>query len=281
MKARKLILIIWVVLLCNACFAGSLVGQSAPEITLREWVTENPPGAKDLAGGVWVAEFWATWCRPCVDQVEHLIKLTDTYGPMGVEFVSLSQDKLTKIVHKFVRDKGINYNVAIDNGTADWFGVLGYPTVFVINHLGKVAWKGYPWDKEFEKEIQKAVKAGPPPLLKGVNLGPFDYLKEPLRGGRKFANSYHKIRAQINNPKKSATAKKIVDTIDQRINQQTRKAQGLQQTDPSRAYHIYRELVKKYDGIEVVKPAKAAYLEMKKRRHTPAGFRNLGSLNKH
>lgn len=265
MKARKLIIIIWVVLLCNACFAGSLVGQSAPEITLREWVTENPPGAKDLAGGVWVVEFWATWCRPCVDQVEHLKKLTDTYGPKGVEFVSLSQDKSTKIVSKFVRDKQINYHVAIDNGTADWFGVSGYPTVFVINHLGKVAWKGYPWDKEFEKEIQKAVKAAPPPLLKGVDLGPFHYLKEHLRGGRKFANSYHKIRAEINNPQKSATAKKIVDTIDKRIYQQTRKAQGLQQANPSRAYRIYRELVKKYDGIKVVSLAKTAYLEMKKR----------------
>lgn len=268
MKARKLILIIGVILLCNACFAGSLVGQSAPKTTLREWVTENPPGATDLAGGVWVVEFWATWCKPCVGQVEHLIELTDTYWPKGVEFVSLSQDKSTEMVRKFVRDKGINYHVAIDNGTADWFGVLGYPTVFVINHLGKVAWKGSPWDKEFEKEIQKAVKAAPPPLLKGVNLGPFDDLKEHLRGGREFANSYHKIRVQINNPQKpenSATAKKIVDTIDQRIYQQTRKAQGLQQTDPSRAYHIYHELVKKYDGIEIVGPAKDAYFEMKKR----------------
>jgi hypothetical protein len=111
-----------------------------------------------------------------------------------------------------------------------------------------------------------------------VNLGPFGEFKETLHGGREFADSYHKIRAQINNPRKpenSATAKEIVDTIDKRIYQQIRKARSLQQTDPSGAYYIYRELVKKYDGIEVVGPAKDAYLEMKKRRHTPAGDQGL------
>jgi hypothetical protein len=201
-----------------------------------------------------------------VAQVEHLKELTNTYGPRGVEFVSLSQDKSTKTVHDFVRDKGINYHVAIDNGTADWYGVSGYPTIFVINHLGKIAWKGYPWDKQFERQIEKALAAAPPALLKGVHLGPFDDLKESLRGGMKFAKSYHKIRAKINNPQKpaiSATAKKIVDTIDKGIDQQTRKARSLQQAYPSRAYDIYLDLVTKYSGIEATKQAEIAYLEMK------------------
>ena len=138
----------------------------------------------------------------------------------------------------------------------------------VVNHLGKVVWQGLPWDKAFEKAIVKAVTAGPPPLLAGVDLGAFEHFKKPLRGGKNFARSYYKIKANINNtqkPQNAETAKRIVDTINERISQRTLTADNLRIADPSKAYRIYAELTHKYDGIEVVKPAKAALLEMRKR----------------
>ena len=115
---------------------------------------------KNLQDRVYVVEFWATWCAPCRENIPHLIKLADKYRESGVLFIALSADKSADTVRKFVRKKGINYNVAIDNGSADWFEITGYPTAFVVNHKGKVIWQGMPREHKFEQAIDKAVKDG-------------------------------------------------------------------------------------------------------------------------
>ena len=164
-KAWKFVVFLEFVLLCGSCWAGDLVGKSAPEIAIREWITSNPPDVKNLQNRVYVIEFWATWCAPCRESVPHLIKLTDKYRENGVLFISLSADKSADTVRKFVRKKGINYNVAIDNGSADGFAITGYPTAFVVNHEGKVVWQGMPQENKFEQAINKAVKDAQPPLV--------------------------------------------------------------------------------------------------------------------
>ncbi len=158
MKAWKLEVFFAAVLLCGIVSAGSLVGDKAPEITIREWITENPPNLKNLAERVYIVEFWTTWCPACVQIVPDLSALYNKYKDKGLELIALSQDKSAKTVRQFVRKKGINYPVAMDNGTADWFGVKAYPTVAVINHQGKVIWQGYPQDPQFEKAVAEAIR---------------------------------------------------------------------------------------------------------------------------
>ena len=158
---KRLTVLIGLMLVCQVCAGEGLVGKKAPGITIRQWITNNPPAIKNLSGSVFILEFWATWCPPCVEGVPAMVALNNKYKHKGLKLIALSQDKSAEKVRKFVKEKRINYHVAIDKGTADWFGVKGYPTVTVVNHKGIVLWQGYPWDKEFEKEIQKAVKAIP------------------------------------------------------------------------------------------------------------------------
>jgi thiol-disulfide isomerase/thioredoxin len=164
-KAWKVVVFFGLALFCNSCWAGDLVGKNAPEITIREWITSDPPDVKNLQDRVYVVEFWATWCAPCRENVPHLIKLADKYRENGVLFIALSADKSADTVRKFVRKKGINYNVAIDNGSADIFAITGYPTAFVVNHKGKVVWQGIPRENKFEDAINKAIKDAQPPLV--------------------------------------------------------------------------------------------------------------------
>lgn len=265
MSARKLVVFLSVLLFCCTCSADSLVGKNAPQITIREWITDDPPDISGMLGSVYVVEFWAMWCHPCVQSVPHLIAVNDKYKDDGLKLISLSQDKSASKVAQFVRDKGINYHVAIDSGTTDWFGVTGYPTIVVVNHLGKVVWKGFPWSGGFEKAIAKALAAGPPPLLTGVDLGPFKKFKKALRGGPNFAEAYNTISMVAANDKKtdsSVVAKEIVATIDRRINEKIKLAKSISAADPLAAYDMYARIVSRYDGIEIVIPAKKAYQQL-------------------
>jgi thiol-disulfide isomerase/thioredoxin len=265
-KFRVITIVVVVMLFSNICMAGGLMGKNASEIIIGQWVTDNPPDIRNLANRVYVLEFWATWCRPCVKRVPEFIELNNKYRNSGLEFISLSQDKSVQKVRDFVQQKGINYHVAIDNGTADWFGVEGYPTVVVVDHRGKITWQGFPWSSEFEKAIQKAISVGPPPLLTGVNLGAFEHHRKNLWGGKGFLKSYRTIESQLNShsqPENSATARVILQAINEGIEQKIRKADRLKTSDPATAYNIYLELVTKYGGIEAIRPAQKSYLELK------------------
>jgi len=181
--------------------------------------------------------------------------------------IALSADKSVEEVRRFVREKNINYHVAVDNGTANWFGIKGYPTLVVVNHKGTVVWQGYAWGGDFEKSLEAALAAAPPPLLAGVELGPFEHLKKPLFGGDGFAAAYNQIKAGANgnscSAKTRAAAKRIVGTIDRKIARQIDRADLLCAADPVSAFYRYADIVSKYDGIEAVEPARTAYLRLK------------------
>ena len=266
-KAWKLGLFFGAFVIFGSCMAGDLVGKNAPEITIREWITSNPPDVKSLEDRMYVVEFWATWCPPCRESIPHLISLTNKYRDSGLLFISLSADKSADVVRKFVREKGINYHVAIDNGTSDWFGITGYPTVFVVNHKGKVIWQGQPWERRFEQAINKAINDGPPPLLTGVKLGEFEKFRVALWGGNEFAGAYRQIQKQADNGSRSANremAQQIISTIDRRIAQRINEADQLREKDLMAAYLIYTDVATKYAGVAAAEPAKKACEKLRK-----------------
>ncbi len=153
------VVLLSIFMVCMTASAKSSSSRTAPDITIRKWMTENPPDVKTLEGKVYVVDFWATWCHSCVEGIEDLNKINKKYSDRGLVFMSLCQDKSPDTIDQMIREKNINFHVAIDHGTADWFEVKYYPTVAVVSHDGKIVWQGKPWDKKFVKAIDTAMKA--------------------------------------------------------------------------------------------------------------------------
>jgi len=85
----------------------------------------------------------------------------------GVVLVALTDEDETK-VKSFAKKNNINYIVGISaKDVRGQFGVNGFPTAFVIDPNGKIAWKGHP-AMGMDEAIEKALKKTPPKASGGL-----------------------------------------------------------------------------------------------------------------
>ncbi len=130
------------------------VGDVAPPLRVREWLKGTPVSQLEN-GKIYLLEFWATWCRPCIAEMPHLSKLARKYrDKITVISVDIFERETTTIqaIRAFVDSMGyrMDYNVAADDSNfmaSAWINALADPSIphsFIINAEGKLAWTGHP-----------------------------------------------------------------------------------------------------------------------------------------
>jgi thiol-disulfide isomerase/thioredoxin len=159
-------------------------GKPAPAFTPEKFVK----GAEFKAfepGKVYVVEFWATWCGPCVASMPHLTKLQKenpdvvVVGVAGFERMADAEGK-EKRVTDFLASKGeqVGFPIALDTDgsmSREWMQAAkknGIPCSFVVGKDGKVAYIGMP-NAQLDEAVKKAKKAtsGAKPPKQGEDAG--------------------------------------------------------------------------------------------------------------
>src|SRR5690606_2851109 len=73
-------------------FEKSQVGVLAPDFNMKDR-SGNEMELSDFRGKYILLDFWASWCKPCLEDFPHLKNLYSQYHEKGFEIIQISQDK--------------------------------------------------------------------------------------------------------------------------------------------------------------------------------------------
>lgn len=153
------------------------IGSKAPKLDIEHWVQDGNgklgPVEKFEDGKVYVVEFWATWCGPCIASMPHISELQQKYRDKGVTVVSISDEDLETVTNFLKREvpneEGKTYadvtqyyclTTDPDRSSHDAYmkaaGQNGIPTAFIVGKDGIIEWIGHPMtmDEPLEKVVE-------------------------------------------------------------------------------------------------------------------------------
>ncbi len=116
-----------------------LVGGPAPEITLKD-LQGQEVRLSDLRGKIVLLNFWATWCKPCKDEMPAMQASYDKLRGQGLVVLAVNELEDTEKVIEHVRSHGHTFPVVMDhdNRVANRYGVVGLPASFIVDRQGIV-----------------------------------------------------------------------------------------------------------------------------------------------
>lgn len=135
-----------------------LVGDPAPSLSVTNWV-KGDEVTSFQTGHIYVVEFWATWCGPCIRGMPHLTELQEQFdGDVTVIGVNIwdrkdtetAEQRVTRVSEWVGNNENMGYTVAIDGEKKmeeTWMapgGRDGIPSAFVVDAEGTIAWIGNP-----------------------------------------------------------------------------------------------------------------------------------------
>ncbi len=88
-----------------------LLGQRRPDFELVD-LKGATVSAADFDGKILLVNFWASWCKPCTDEMPMLARLQHHYASRGVQVVGIALDDPHK-ARKFASELAIEYPILV------------------------------------------------------------------------------------------------------------------------------------------------------------------------
>ncbi|AEH01588.1 alkyl hydroperoxide reductase/ Thiol specific antioxidant/ Mal allergen [Lacinutrix sp. 5H-3-7-4] len=120
-------------------------------------------------GKIYVVNFWATWCAPCVKELPYFEDLNKTYKSKNVEVLLVSLDfpnqyenrlkpfiKKHRLQSKVVALNDVDSNTWIPKIDKDWSGAI--PATIIYNSEDSKFYERSFTYKELEEEVNKFLK---------------------------------------------------------------------------------------------------------------------------
>lgn len=117
-----------------------IVGQPAPDFVLRDGDGELVR-LSDLRGKVVFVNFWATWCRPCRQELPDIQAIYDEKRAEGLEVLAVNYQDDAASAQRFWDDLGLTLPYVLDTtgSVYEQYRLAGLPDSFFVDREGNIA----------------------------------------------------------------------------------------------------------------------------------------------
>lgn len=106
--------------------------------------------------------FWATWCKPCQEELVEYNKLYNKYKSKGFQMlgISIDDEKTVAKVKPFVKSRNYNFTVLLDSNSdaAREFYVQDVPNTFLVDKKGNIVSSHHGYKRGDELELNKNIE---------------------------------------------------------------------------------------------------------------------------
>ncbi|TLY25389.1 MAG: redoxin domain-containing protein [Nitrospirae bacterium] len=128
-----------VVWLQSSKYEPLVVGMTAPDFSLPD-LQGKTQRLTDYRGKVVFLNFWATWCKPCKEEMPSMQVLWDNLKNRDFMMLAVSMDRVTttKDIPSFVETLKLSFPILTDSwGQTDKrYKLMGVPETYIIDQSG-------------------------------------------------------------------------------------------------------------------------------------------------
>jgi len=159
---------VWLIGLCVAAGAAFALfsastevpvdrGARAPDFTLPQLGSADPIRFGSLRGRVVLVNFWATWCKPCEDEMPAMQRLYDALRGSGFDLLAISVDEDSGLVESFRDRLGLRFPILLDadQAVAHAYQTFRFPETLLVGADGEIV-ERYVGPKEWDAEAYVA-----------------------------------------------------------------------------------------------------------------------------
>ena len=137
----------------------------------ERWVNSPPLTLEALHGKVVLVDFWEYTCVNWIRTAPYVKAWNRDYAPLGLVVIGVHAPefefgKRAENIDRGIRDHGLTYPIAIDNGFLIWraFGNDAWPAKYLFDDRGRLVrrWVGEGSYDEIEREIRRLLAAAQP-----------------------------------------------------------------------------------------------------------------------
>jgi thiol-disulfide isomerase/thioredoxin len=156
MYTRLPLFLLLVILPMLACQSDTKMAKTSEisqdlqaEFVLEQW-----------RGQVVVLDFWATWCRPCIEEIPEYNRLQAKYADQSFKIVGLAMASGSAAdIEPYLSKYDIRYQVALGTQelAASFGGIQFFPTTFVLDKDMNVVKKYVGGGKDKIAELERLI----------------------------------------------------------------------------------------------------------------------------
>jgi peroxiredoxin len=118
------------------------IGKAAPAFEL-ETLDGGRASLGELRGRPVLVNFWASWCRPCSDEMPEIVRRYQELHAAGLEVlaINLTNDEKKKDIRRFAEEFRLPFPVLLDTRgkVRRRYGLVGVPMTVFVDTAGVVA----------------------------------------------------------------------------------------------------------------------------------------------